>query len=102
MNNVIGMFYESPDGTIVKSVSWIGSNKMVGLATTESCYSISYNEFQSYKPKPDLNDFPGNNNPELPYEFDLIYNIKYLKDLKRDMDRYKGLVELIQQYNIEL
>ncbi len=105
-NNIIGIFYEKPDGTIVKSIGWHGKTGTFDIMEEDNSYVISDNEFQTYKPRPDLEDFPNAKNPILPYDFDLCYDIKYKSQLREKIkqleEELKDLRELMNVYNIKL
>ena len=80
----VGVMHERPDGVIVRTygagtnrVSWYDDNDNRGHAT--------HAEYATWKPRPDLADFPNARDPRLPYVFDLYWDIKYLSELKRTL-----------------
>ena len=86
MDEVVGIFYEKPDGTIVQTYGFNDFGKTVLCY----CYKmepqeVSYAEFKTWKPRADLIEFPGcdDDDKSLPYVFDLLYDIKTRGDLKR-------------------
>lgn len=83
MNDTIGIFYELPNGKIAKTIGWNKVQKIIiyyfeGLPFT----TVSEDEFQTWKPRTDLKDFPNAKDPRLPYIFDLYWDIKYTSELE--------------------
>jgi len=85
MIDIIGVFYELPDGSIVKTTGWDGRHPERELV---SFYreggdgeSILKSKTEGWKQRPDLKDFPNAKNPRLPYVFDLFWDIKYTSEI---------------------
>ncbi len=99
-NIVIGILYERPDGSIIKTYGFDCMNKIISYfdETLEHGYSASLEEFETWKPRYDLNDFPNAKDPILPYEFDLIWDIKYTSQLKRELENNHPDKEEIIEY----
>ena len=73
MNNTIGIYYELPNGQIAYTYGWDGRNKTISYRfdDKQGGRTISQKEFDTWKPRRDLNDFPNATDPRLPYIFDL-------------------------------
>jgi len=111
MNDVVGIFYETPEGTVLKTYGFRKdpeTKKNVVLAYTEdgTHVEISDEDFQTWRPRQDLKLFPGSTDKCLPYVFDLLYDIKYLSQLKRHLeygcDEQKELIALMKKEKIYL
>ncbi len=105
MNDTIGIHYELPDGSIVRTYGfgpdgikyYFDDGKGGRLATDE--------EFQTWKPRKDITDFPNASDPRLPYEFDLHWDIKYTSDLKEEVrgHRYEDEIrECAKRHGVEI
>jgi hypothetical protein len=89
MNQTIGIYYELPDGKIVYTYGYMGN----GIKNTISYYfddnedskTVDQDEFDTWKPRGDLKDFPNAKDPRLPYVFDLYWDIKYTSQLKQEL-----------------
>jgi len=89
MNRTIGIYYELPNGKIVYTHSYMGN----GIKNTISYYfdddegskTVDQDEFDTWKPRKDLKDFPNAKDPRLPYVFDLYWDIKYTSQLKQEL-----------------
>jgi hypothetical protein len=90
-NEVVGILYELPDGRIANtygfSKNWLQED---GTRSTAILYYFddgrggrraTNEEFQTWKPRRDLYDFPNARDPKLPYEFDLLWDFKYASQL---------------------
>jgi hypothetical protein len=82
---VVGAFYELADGRIAYTNRANDRDKTVSYrldddngGRTEAYDTV----FKEWKPRPDLRDFPNARDPRLPYHFDLIWDIKYLSEVK--------------------
>ncbi len=104
-NDVVGILYELPDGRIVNTYGFQDRGDVIlyyfddgkgGLKTTNE-------EFQTWKPRRDLYDFPNARNPKLPYEFDLLWDFKYISQLVADLVGHpeeKSIRDSLKFYNI--
>lgn len=96
---IIGVFYEKPDGEIIYTYGYYPHPNI------KDGYDISYyadhktpqvcnkKEFQTYKLRSDLKDFPNAIDPRLPYIFDLYWDIKHTSELKKVLQR--GHVDIL-------
>jgi len=86
-NDTVGIHYELPDGRIVRTFGFNGIEKTIKyyFDDGEGGRTATDVEFQTWKPREDLRDFPNAKNPRLPYEFDLLWDIKYMSDLHREL-----------------
>jgi hypothetical protein len=82
----IGIHHERPDGTIVRSYGVTRSNSVAWYDNEGTYGRASHAEYATWKPRPDLADFPNARDPLLPYVFDLYWDIKYLSELKRTLE----------------
>jgi len=97
MNDTIGIFYNKPDGTLVKTYGFTGSGAEIlytwcddqGYPHDETCTDA---EFQTWTPRRDVKDFPQweKSDPLLPYSFDLFYDIKRRSQLVPLYEEIKG------------
>nr|WP_250807790.1 hypothetical protein [Neorhizobium tomejilense] len=80
----LGGFHEMPDGSISRSTGWNGDDRTVLFYLDDGAgtRTATEDEFWSWKPRPDLSDFPNARDPLLPYRFDLFWDIKTLSQLK--------------------
>lgn len=105
-NNTVGIFYEKPDKTIVYTYGFNGKRKIVYCQEWDKdSYEMSYEEFQTLKPRRDLKQFPQDPDTRLPYVFDLYWDIKWLSELralhsKKELEKYA--YKLIKKHNIKL
>jgi|688.fasta_scaffold143125_4 hypothetical protein len=113
MNNTIGAYYELPDGKIAFTIGWAHNDGQPIISyffdDDSGCHIVTYEEFQAWKQRIDLRDFPNARDPRLPYVFDLFWDIKYtsqLKDVfKSNSLPYEDIEEIKQvmrEHNIEL
>lgn len=82
---VVGALYERSDGSIIRTYHWDGTEKTISYfdETMKKSYSADLKEFNTWKLRCDLHDFPNPKNPLLPYDFDLCWDIQYMSQLKR-------------------
>lgn len=112
MDIVIGAYYELPDGRIARTIGYNGVDKVISFATDPpykrgECLASTC---KNWKKRDDLRDFPNASDPRLPYEFDLNYDIKTMRQLcyelsgegSCDSEEIEELRELIKKYNINL
>lgn len=108
MNNTIGIHYELPDGRIAYTYGWSGKENLVSYYFDDGNggRTVSIDEFQTWKPRRDLGDFPNARDPRLPYVFDLFWDIKYMSQLKRELSwghrDEKEIREIMRDHNIVL
>ncbi len=83
-----------------------GEKQTVDIFDEDESWQITNDEFQTYKPRKDLENFPNAKDPELPYVFDLLYDIKWASRLREEIEylekRLNGLKELIEEYGVKL
>jgi hypothetical protein len=104
MNDTIGILYELSDGRIVMTFGFNNVKKTVSYYE-DGCGSqeVSFDEFNSWTPRRDLQDFPNAKDPRLPYVFDLYWDIKYMSQLRQILighDDEKELRELILKFGL--
>jgi len=105
---VIGALYERPDGSIVRTSHWDGTEKTVSYVdeTLKNSRCVNLEEFSTWKLRNDLYDFPNPTDPLLPYDFDLCWDIKYMSQLKKALfndhpDKAK-ILEMMAIHNITI
>jgi len=103
---VIGILYERSDGSIVKTYGWDGTDKIVSYYDEVTYGYANAEEFSTWKPRRDLDDFPNAKDPILPYDFDLCWDIKYTSQLKRalqtDHPDKTEMLEMMIAHNITM
>lgn len=85
-NPAVGEFCQAPDGRVARIFAWNGPTGRVSYRFDDDGgdHEVSLSELRSsWKPRPDLQDFPGARDPRVPYAFDLLYDIKTRSDLVR-------------------
>jgi hypothetical protein len=82
------MFYERPDGVVVKTYGF-GRDGVKCYTEDGSHFTAPDAVFQTWKPRPDLQLFPGSTDMVLPYEFDLNWDIKLRSQLKHALDTHE-------------
>ena len=86
-NDTVGIYYETPEGKIVYTYGFSGTDKTISYRFEEGGgHTVSFDEFDTWKPRMDLKDFPNSKDPVLPYEFDLYWDIKRMSQLKRALE----------------
>lgn len=106
---IIGAYYELDNGSIAYLVGWNGPAK-TGECKIDNGKKISYHavslaQFQTWKVRRDLHDFPNASDPRLPYTFDLFWDLKYTSDLKRELNGHDAEEEIRQamvEHNITI
>lgn len=85
MNNTVGIFYELPDGRIAKTNGFNEPNKTISFYFDDDngCHTINIDEWQTWKPREDLKDFPNARDPRVPYVFDLHWDLKYISQVRK-------------------
>jgi len=106
MNNTVGIHYELPDGRIAYTYGWQGSKNIIlyYFDDENGGREVTIEEFQTWKPRQDLRDFPNAKDPRLPYVFDLFWDIKYLSQLKEEVCGHKyedEIREKMKEYDIK-
>ena len=113
---VIGVFYERPDGVVVRVNGCRNVPSVAGTVAMRISYytddfpvktgNVDEATFRTWKRRKDLNDFPNAKDPRLPYVFDLFWDIKYTSELKHalrhghdDLDEIK---EAMQTHGISI
>lgn len=99
MNDTVGIFYELPCGRIAKTYGFNKPKQQISYYFDDNngSHTVSVELFQSWKPRPDLTDFPNARDPKLPYEFDLYWDIKYLSELQQAIFHNHDDLDAIQQ-----
>lgn len=103
---VIGGFCEFPDGRIASVIGW-NSLEQSYQCRFENGQSIIVSKFDRHfiKSRADLFYFPDAKDPHLPYEFDMMYGIKNLSDLKAEINRgihKDDLLIMARHHNIKI
>ena len=95
MNHIIvGAFFETPDGRIARTYGASRLKVMYYFDDGEGGREADQAEYQTWKIRNDLRDFPNARDPRLPYVFDLFWDIKYMSDLKRELDGHEDEDEI--------
>jgi len=106
MVEVIGAFYELPNGQIAKTIGWNGKKKTILYYFDDGQGSHTINEDETKEWKYlKLYDFPNARDPKLPYVFDLLWDIKYTSDLVRELNGHydeESIREEMKNYKIQL
>ena len=95
-------YYELPNGKIARAISWHGGrngdNPSVGYYFDDDKGGrvALEEEWSKWKRRLDLRDFPNARDPRLPYVFDLLWDIKYISDLKRALEQGEITTQDIQ------
>lgn len=84
---VIGAFYELPDGRITRI---LGSSNVTGLVRHYfddglGGREIPVDETAGWLYQEGMEDFPNARDPRLPYVFDLVWDLKYMSDLRAEL-----------------
>lgn len=87
-DKVIGILYETPSGEIVRTFGWDGRTREVRYYFDDGAggRTASEAEFDTWKPRPDLEDFPNARDPRLPAIFDLVWDLKYQSELPQALE----------------
>lgn len=104
-NNTKGIYYELPNGKIAYTYGFTKDSIQYYFDNDESVYAVTKKEFQTWKPRKDLKDFPNASDPRLPYEFDLNWDIKFMSQLKLTLendDFDSDILETMKKYNITI
>lgn len=101
MNNTIGIYYETPEGKIAYTYGWGNGEVSYRFDDDTGGKSVTEKDFQTWKPRSDLTDFPNARDPRLPYVFDLFWDIKYTSDLKQVLEEGHKDLEQIKAKMIE-
>lgn len=99
----IGILYELPDGRIARTTGWSGRTSLVTYHFDDGKPSrlVPDHEFQTWKPRGDLSDFPDARDPRLPYVFDLHWDIKHASELRDALaNGHEGRRDLVEQVNL--
>jgi len=105
---VLGALYERPDGSIVRTYHWDGTEKTVSYVdeTLKNSRCVNLEEFSTWQLRNDLYDFPNPTDPLLPYDFDLCWDIQYTSQLKRalqyDHPDKDEILEMMVIHNITI
>jgi hypothetical protein len=101
---VVGIFYEMPDGRIVKTFGFNNIDKTVSyyLDDDKGTRLVPFYEIKTkWKPRRDLRDFPNARDPRLPYVFDLFWDIKHISQLKRAIEEGHEYLDEIKEKMLE-
>ena len=102
---VVGAFYERPNGEIIYTYGWNGINHTLQYYTDGGPgRSAPEKEVETWKPL-DIRDFPNAKDPRLPYTFDLLWDIEYMSQLRRELKGHpeeKEIRETMKEYGVEL
>lgn len=94
MNDIIGIFYELPDGSIAKVYGRNEATQTIRYYFVGAVASLEAtdNEWQTWHPRPDLKRFPGDRS--IPSEFQQRWGISSFADLQAALD--SGNVEVYE------
>lgn len=96
---IIGIHYERPDGVIVMTCGYNALDKLVSWGDNDGDQGeATLDEFKTWKERRDLNDFPNSKDPVLPYDFDLVYDMKNLSQLKPELVSAHSLIQMAIQH----
>lgn len=106
-NTTVGIHYETPSGKIAYTYGLNNATKMITYRfdDNEGSREVSYEEFDTWKPRRDLKDFPNASDPRLPYVFDLYWDIKFMSQLKQELEWHEDeneIREAMAKHNIVL
>jgi len=106
-NNIIGAHYELPDGRIARTFGYNGIKKIVSYYFDDGKGRrvATQDQFDTWKLRRDLEDFPNARDPLLPYVFDLLWDIKYMSDLKQQLHDHPekdDIIHYMKKHGIEL
>lgn len=98
-NNTFGIYYETPDGRIAYAYGVRDGYIRYMFDDDNDEPPVSLEEFDTWKPRQDLKDFPNARDPRVSYVYDLLWDIKHKSQLDwalqhhPDRDEIKLLVE---------
>lgn len=101
MNKTVGIFYELPDGRIAYTYGFTPQIIMYYFDDDQGGRSVTQEDFQTWKPRSDLKDFPNARDPRLPYEFDLYWDIKHVSELRRIIETGHGDIDMMKKLMLE-
>lgn len=82
---VIGTFYKIPSGEVVYTYGWDGRKKEVHYRTEDGPGRNATEKEVATWERLHIRDFPNAKDPRLPYVFDLLWDIKYMSQLRREL-----------------
>jgi len=109
-NFVAGIYYETPEGELVKTYGFHRDNGVHCVFEDKTCLTVPWDEVKDWKPREDVKFFPNTPEDERPiaYAFDLHWDVKNLKELKRkhkklkrNVEELKFMEELMEKHNIK-
>ena len=84
MNDTIGIFYEMPNGQIVKTYAWNGGSSTIHYYTEDHVPDfVNEQEWSTWIPRPDITDFIDACDPKLPHIFQLLWGLARWSELSR-------------------
>lgn len=105
-HHIVGGCYYDTGAGVALIYGFMGDRIMYRYDDHREHQSCTHAEASKWK-KLDIRDFPNARDPKLPYDFDLHYDIKYLSQLKMELNGelnwcndHKHLHELIKLHNI--
>jgi len=104
---IVGMFYETPEGKIVRTSGWDGRTNSIiyQLDVGDIEYTASVDDYNKWSKREDLKDFPNNPDPILPYVFELFWDMRCISDLKTDLlghEYEEEIRECMEDFKISL
>jgi hypothetical protein len=82
MNDTIGIFYEMPNGRIVKTYAWNGGANTIHYYTEDHvAHTVGEEEWSTWTPRRDVSCFEHANDPLLPHIFLLLWGLERWSDL---------------------
>jgi hypothetical protein len=103
MVETVGIFYEKPDGTIVRTYGFSHDDVLFYSYKGEE-EKINQNETIDWKPRNDLKEFPNcdHRDKRLPYSFDLFFDIKTYGQLIDEIEKINYLTEIMKNAKIKV
>ena len=100
----IGSLHELPDGRIAMTVGYYNPIKTITyhFDDDKGLREVSYEEYKTWKLRRDLKDFPNARDPLLPYDFDLLFDIKWTSQLKQALAEGHPEAKLMRELLSEL
>jgi hypothetical protein len=97
MNDTIGIFYEMPNGRIVKTYAWNGGANTIHYYTEDhAAHTVGEEEWSTWTPRRDLSCFEHANDPLLPHIFLLLWGLERWSDLKCALSEGHENLEMIR------
>lgn len=94
---IIGTFYQTPEGKII--YTYMGTQQGIGAYEDGGKpRTYSYVEMAKMKLLDKIRDFPHAKDPRLPYVYDLNWDIKRVSELRRAIEEYPGILDVLRTH----